>query len=146
MDEHEIDTPQPAKLTRQGFSPTFVCELSDGRKIRMSVFCSGVGKQMRPEHYAKGLRLVAEVLRTAPRFQADEPTPKQWWFEADGEVIGKILGAELEATPAPGRKARKGLPKAVPSPGDQDAPAGETAASKPPEDPGKLFGGDVPCS
>jgi hypothetical protein len=135
MDEHEQQALQPAVSKVRGFSPTFVCRLSDARHVRMSCFCPS--RKLRPEDYAKGLRLVGTVLETAERFRENRPTPVCWWFEDGGEILdGKV---EAEAT----AKQKAAESQAIPAPGHKGAAGKKNAAGKPPGGSGALFGGNV---
>jgi hypothetical protein len=69
--------------------PTFVCELDDGRIIRMLCFCAD-GKL----DWARGERLVEFVLADGDRFRGNKrkPKPVRCWFERKGERIDRPRG------------------------------------------------------
>jgi hypothetical protein len=79
----ETDRP----LGHSEHAPTYVAQLADGRRIRMSCFCAN------GLDWGRGDRLVEFVLQYGDRFRGNRSEPIATWFElADGRRVDRPAG------------------------------------------------------
>jgi hypothetical protein len=131
---HIIDEPTPRRppvdidfdrAREFPHDPTFVCELDDGRLIRMSCYC--VGDKL---DWARGDRLARFALEGGDRFRGQpKPNPIRTWFEHRGVRFERPArdAEEPGSGPPPANPSPEPPPPIEPPPSSS---AGVTAAVK----------------